>query len=158
MLVTKRPSVRSSSLQSIKVARPELGLIKTPVHAFEGSRTRSPKVSHNQIIRQTTLEAARLLRQWGKPLSDLGFDSVSLLATASTDHVDFDTAGLPGFQFVHDRRDSGSRRHHTSLDTYERLSDRIPNGRQRFSRSLPGTHPSEMQYFRARRRRSCDGV
>ena len=32
-------------------------------------------------------------------------------------------AGLPGFQFVQDRRDYGSRTHHTNLDTYERLSE-----------------------------------
>ena len=56
-------------------------------------------------------------------MRDLGFEAVSLRGTASTDHVNFDMAGLPGFQFVQDRRDYGSRTHHTNLDTYERLSE-----------------------------------
>jgi Zn-dependent M28 family amino/carboxypeptidase len=43
--------------------------------------------------------------------------------TGSTDHVNFDMVGLPGFQFIQDRRDYGSRTHHTNLDTYERLSE-----------------------------------
>jgi carboxypeptidase Q len=70
-----------------------------------------------------SLEAARLFNQWGEPLKDLGFASVSLRGTASTDHTNFDMVGLPGFQFVQDRRDYGSRTHHTNLDTYERLSE-----------------------------------
>ena len=75
------------------------------------------------IYAENNLEAARLFRQWGEPVRDLGFESVSMRGTASTDHVNFDMAGLPGFQFVQDRRDYGSRTHHTNLDTYERLSE-----------------------------------
>ena len=69
---------------------------------------------------KTTTE---LFKQWGEAVSDLGFESVTLRGTASTDHVTFDMAGVPGFQFVQDRRDYGSRTHHTNLDTYERLSE-----------------------------------
>ncbi len=75
------------------------------------------------IYAEDNLEAARLFKQWGEPVRDLGFEAVSLRGTASTDHVNFDMAGLPGFQFVQDRRDYGSRTHHTNLDTYERLSE-----------------------------------
>ena len=75
------------------------------------------------IYAESNLEAARLFQQWGEPVRDLGFETVTLRGTASTDHTNFDVAGLPGFQFVQDRRDYGSRTHHTNLDTYERLSE-----------------------------------
>lgn len=67
--------------------------------------------------------AASVFEQWAAPIKDLGFSTVSLRHTGSTDHVNFDLAGLPGFQFIQDRRDYGSRTHHTNLDTYERLSE-----------------------------------
>ena len=75
------------------------------------------------IYAENNLGAAQLFKQWGEAVSDLGFESVTLRGTASTDHVTFDMAGVPGFQFVQDRRDYGSRTHHTNLDTYERLSE-----------------------------------
>ena len=38
-----------------------------------------------------------------------------------TDHENFDAVGIPGFQFIQDPLDYGSRTHHTNMDTYERL-------------------------------------
>jgi carboxypeptidase Q len=67
--------------------------------------------------------AANVFRQWEEPIKDLGFSTISLRHTGSTDHVNFDMVGLPGFQYIQDRRDYGSRTHHTNLDTYERLSE-----------------------------------
>ena len=40
---------------------------------------------------------------WAAPLRDLGFTAISIQSPGSTDHVSFDRAGLPGFQFVQDR-------------------------------------------------------
>jgi carboxypeptidase Q len=67
--------------------------------------------------------AAAIFQQWAVPISDLGFTTVTLRNTGSTDHVSFDQVGLPGFQFIQDPRDYGTRSHHTNLDTYERLSE-----------------------------------
>ena len=61
--------------------------------------------------------------QWMKPMEDLGFTTISERNTGSTDHVSFQMAGLPGFQFIQDPRDYDSRTHHTNLDTYEHLSE-----------------------------------
>ena len=41
--------------------------------------------------------------------------------TRGTDHLSFDRAGLPGFQFIQDPRDYSTRTHHSHLDTYEHL-------------------------------------
>jgi len=46
---------------------------------------------------------------------------MSMRNTGGTDHEAFDAIGIPGFQFVQDRLDYGSRTHHSNMDTYERL-------------------------------------
>ena len=64
-----------------------------------------------------------IFAQWIKPMEDLGITTVSERNTGSTDHVEFQLAGLPGFQFIQDPRDYEGRTHHTILDTYEHLSE-----------------------------------
>lgn len=66
--------------------------------------------------------AASVFEQWGAPLADLGFTTVSLRNTGSTDHVPFQEIGVPGFQFIQDPRDYEIS-HHTNQDVYERLSE-----------------------------------
>ncbi len=56
-------------------------------------------------------------------------DSISVRHTSlryagATDHVSFHEAGLPGFQFIQDPLDYGTRAHHSSMDFYERLPER----------------------------------
>jgi len=66
---------------------------------------------------------ASIFQQWAAPISDLGFTTVTLRSTGSTDHVSFDQVGLDGFQFIQDPRDYDTRSAHTNQDTYERLSE-----------------------------------
>jgi len=66
---------------------------------------------------------AAIFSQWMKPVEDLGMTTITERNTGSTDHVPFQQAGLPGFQFIQDPRDYDSRTHHTNLDTYEHLSE-----------------------------------
>jgi carboxypeptidase Q len=66
---------------------------------------------------------AAVFSQWMKPIADLGMTTITERSTDSTDHVLFQRAGLPGFQFIQDPRDYESRTHHTNLDTYEHLSE-----------------------------------
>jgi carboxypeptidase Q len=40
--------------------------------------------------------------------------------TGGTDHLSFDAAGVPGFQFIQDPLEYGIRIHHTDLDVMER--------------------------------------
>jgi carboxypeptidase Q len=65
---------------------------------------------------------ASIFQQWMAPLADLGMTTVTARNTGATDHVWFQQAGLPGFQFIQDPRDYDSRTHHTSLDVYDHLS------------------------------------
>ncbi len=46
--------------------------------------------------------------------------TLTIRPTSGTDHLSFDAVGLPGFQFVQDPLEYGSRTHHTNLDVYER--------------------------------------
>jgi carboxypeptidase Q len=66
---------------------------------------------------------AAIFSQWMKPVEDLGMTTITERTTGGTDHVPFQQAGLPGFQFIQDPRDYDSRTHHTNLDTYEHLSE-----------------------------------
>lgn len=61
-----------------------------------------------------------IFEAWFEPLRDLGVTTTTLRRTGSTDHVAFDNAGLPGFQFIQDRLDYG-RGYHTNMDTFERM-------------------------------------
>ncbi len=67
-------------------------------------------------------EAARpYFRKWMGPFRDLGAETLTPSNTGSTDHVSFDTIGLPGFQFLQDPLDYGSLTHHTNQDVYDRV-------------------------------------
>jgi carboxypeptidase Q len=75
------------------------------------------------IFTENNAEVASVFQQWLPAVSDLGFTTITLRNTGSTDHVAFDQVGLPGFQFIQDPRDYDTRSAHTNMDTYERLSE-----------------------------------
>ncbi len=67
-------------------------------------------------------EAMRpIFREWLTPFADLGATTLTIGNTGSTDHVSFDAIGLPGFQFIQDEIEYGSRTHHSNQDVYDRL-------------------------------------
>jgi len=53
-------------------------------------------------------------------LQDIGCSTISIRNTGGTDHLSFDSAGLPGFQFIQDDIEY-DRGYHSVMDTYERL-------------------------------------
>jgi carboxypeptidase Q len=53
------------------------------------------------------------------PLRYLGASTLTILNTGGTDHMPFDAAGIPAFQFIQDPIDYENRTVHTSLDLYE---------------------------------------
>jgi hypothetical protein len=55
------------------------------------------------------------------PFRDLGVVAVKHGNTGGTDHLAFDAAGIPGFNFIQDPIEYGIRTHHTNLDTYDLL-------------------------------------
>ncbi len=50
-------------------------------------------LQRNEYVRQT-------FAAWMEPLRDLGMTTISIQGVGSTDHVPFDNAGLPAFQFL----------------------------------------------------------
>ena len=73
------------------------------------------------IYLQENTAVAPIFAQWMEPLKDLGVTTITMRNTGGTDHEAFDAVGIPGFQFIQDRLDYGSRSHHSNMDTYERL-------------------------------------
>ena len=73
------------------------------------------------IYLQQNAAIAPIFRQWIGPLADLGVTAITMRDTVGTDHEAFDSVGIPGFQFIQDSLDYGSRTHHSNMDTYERL-------------------------------------
>jgi carboxypeptidase Q len=41
--------------------------------------------------------------------------------TGGTDHLPFDGAGIPGFQFIQDTIEYDTRTHHSNMDTFDRV-------------------------------------
>jgi Zn-dependent M28 family amino/carboxypeptidase len=63
---------------------------------------------------------APIFDAWMKPFANMGMTTNTIRNTSGTDHLSFDAVGLPGFQFIQDPLEYGSRTHHTNLDVYER--------------------------------------
>jgi len=61
-----------------------------------------------------------IFEAWLKPFEDMGASTVTNRNTSGTDHLSFNSVGLPGFQFIQDPINYG-RGYHTNMDTYERL-------------------------------------
>jgi carboxypeptidase Q len=55
------------------------------------------------------------------PFRDLGVVAVRHGNTGGTDHLSFDRAGIPGFNFIQDPIEYGINTHHTELDTFDHL-------------------------------------
>jgi carboxypeptidase Q len=67
-------------------------------------------------------EAVRpIFRAWLAPFRDLGAATLTINNTGGTDHLSFDSIGLPGFQFIQDEIEYDTRTHHTNMDSYERI-------------------------------------
>jgi hypothetical protein len=73
--------------------------------------------------RGIALQGNELARQvfaaWMAPFHDFGMRTVAIQSLGSTDHVSFDSAGLPGFQFIQDRIPGTGG--HTNLDFFDTI-------------------------------------
>jgi hypothetical protein len=72
--------------------------------------------------------ASSIFREWLEPFRAWGASTISLQSTGSTDHMAFDNAGLPGFQFIQDPLEYFVKSWHTNMDNYDRV---IPQDMQR---------------------------
>lgn len=75
------------------------------------------------VFQQGNTEAGPIFKAWMKPFEDKGVKAATLSNTGGTDHLAFDGIGIPGFQFIQDDVEYGTRTHHSNMDTYERVQD-----------------------------------
>ncbi len=62
-----------------------------------------------------------IFEKWIEPLKDLGVTTLTIRNTGGTDHLSYDAVGLPGFQFIQDPVEYGTRTHHSNMDVYDRI-------------------------------------
>ena len=58
---------------------------------------------------------------WLSPFADLDAKTLTISNTGGTDHLPFDAIGLPGFQFIQDEIEYGTRTHHSNQDNFDRI-------------------------------------
>ncbi|HKG20740.1 MAG TPA: M20/M25/M40 family metallo-hydrolase, partial [Blastocatellia bacterium] len=69
-------------------------------------------------------EALRpIFRAWLAPFKDMAASTLTVSNTGGTDHQSFDGVGLPGFQFIQDPVEYGTRTHHTNMDVFDRVQE-----------------------------------
>ena len=134
--LSKRPSKRScrnSSRNAVGplVLKPDRKKLSTRYFNVDNG---SGKI--RGIYLQGNAAAGSIFAQWIEPLKDLGVTTITDRDTGGTDHEAFDAVGIPGFQFIQDQLDYGSRTHHSNMDTYERLQPEDLDRRRWWKRSL----------------------
>lgn len=70
---------------------------------------------------QGNADAGRVFAALLAPFRDLGVLAVREGGTGGTDHLAFDAAGIPGFNFMQDPIEYFNRTHHSNADTFDRL-------------------------------------
>ena len=73
------------------------------------------------LYAETNPAVVPIFRDWLSPFASMGAGTVVVRPTGGTDHVFMQSVGVPGFQFIQDPLDYGSRVHHSSIDTYDHL-------------------------------------
>ena len=73
------------------------------------------------IYTQENAAVRPIFEAWFEPFHDLGATIVTMRNTGGTDHLSFDAVGVPGFQFIQDPLEYGTRSHHSNMDVYERV-------------------------------------
>jgi carboxypeptidase Q len=73
------------------------------------------------VYLQKNEAVAPIFKSWMAAFNDPRLRTVTASNTGGTDHLSFDAVGLPGFQFIQDPVDYGTRTHHSNMDVYERL-------------------------------------
>ncbi|CAN5766849.1 hypothetical protein BH23GEM9_BH23GEM9_21810 [soil metagenome] len=73
------------------------------------------------IWNQSNVAATPIFEQLLWPFRDIGIVAVRHGNTGGTDHLAFDAAGIPGFNFIQDPDEYSIRTHHSNADTFDRL-------------------------------------
>lgn len=95
--------------------KPEQAKVSAYFNVDNGSgKIRGVYLQENEAV-------APIFEAWMRPFKDLGMTTLSMSNTGGTDHLSFDAAGIPGFQFIQDPIEYETRTHHSNMDVYDRL-------------------------------------
>jgi Zn-dependent M28 family amino/carboxypeptidase len=73
------------------------------------------------VYLQGNTQVGTVFRPWLDSFKDMGATTLSLSNTGGTDHLAFDAAGIPGFQFIQDPMAYSTRTHHSNMDNLDHL-------------------------------------
>jgi hypothetical protein len=73
------------------------------------------------VYEQGNAAVTPIFDAWMEPFKESGMKTLTISNTGGTDHLSFDAVGLPGFQFIQDPVEYGTRTHHSNMDVYERI-------------------------------------
>ena len=108
-------SSATSGLAPVLVKKPEYEKLSSYFNLDNGTgKVRGVYLQGNESVRS-------LFRQWLMPFRDVGATTLSISNTGGTDHLSFDAIGLPGFQFIQDEIEYGTRTHHSNQDVFDRV-------------------------------------
>jgi carboxypeptidase Q len=111
-----QPSVRPTTRPARSLTRlPDYDKLSAYFNLDNGTgKIRGVYMQGNEAVRP-------IFRNWLAPFSDLGATTLTLSNTGGTDHLSFNSIGLPGFQFIQDPIEYWSRTHHSNMDTFDRI-------------------------------------
>lgn len=75
------------------------------------------------IYLQGNEQARPIFRAWLQPFAEMGASTITPSNTGGTDHLSFDSIGIPGFQFIQDPIEYNTRTHHSNMDVFERVQE-----------------------------------
>ena len=105
-------STKDSSEESVK---PEYAKFSGYFNLDNGTgKIRGVYMQGNEAVRP-------IFRKWLQPFREMGAPTLTISNTGGTDHQSFDGIGLPGFQFIQDEVEYGTRTHHSNQDVFDRI-------------------------------------
>ncbi len=108
------PTVNRREAGEVTV-KPEQAKISAYFNIDNGSgRIRGVFLQENEAV-------APIFEAWMKPFNDLGMTTLTMRNTGGTDHLSFNSVGIPAFQFIQDPLEYETRTHHSNMDVYDRL-------------------------------------
>jgi hypothetical protein len=112
--MTGMPTIRRREAGPVTV-KPEQAKVSAYFNVDNGTgKIRGVYLQENQAVEP-------IFEAWMQPFKDLGMTMLTVRNTGGTDHLSFDAAGIPGFQFIQDPIEYDTRTHHSNMDVYDRL-------------------------------------
>ena len=108
------PTVNRREAGDVTV-KPEQAKVSAYFNVDNGSgKIRGVYLQENEAV-------APIFEVWMRPFKDLGMTTLTMRNTGGTDHLSFNSVGIPGFQFIQDPLEYLTRTHHSNMDVYDRL-------------------------------------